>query len=611
MSAAAPVVSVIMPTFRQAELLPRAVASLMRQTLSAWTLTIVDDGSPDETAAVAARFLRDPRVRYVRLRENQGLGAAANTGLRHATAPFVAYLPSDDVYDPEHLASLLEAAGSRPAAMAVSGVRYGGRSSLGAPEGFPLQLAQVLHRRTADRWIERRVLESDDLDRLFWSRLARRGPVVRTGRVTCEWSQHAGQRTRAIRESLDGGLNTFRARYGVRTPLRFHSSDGWPVDEEALYARFRSRPPPTGAGGLRILLVGELGFHPERILAFEELGHRLFGLWIDDPLGPQTVGPLPFAHVADLRRRAWRDDVRRIRPDVIYALLGWRAVPLVHEVVTANTGIPVVWHFKEAPQRCAARGTWGMLAEIESRADAVVHASALEREWIEAAIPGACRAPGRSLVLDGELVKREWLDGRPARRLSQEDGEVHTVVLGRPLGLDPEVVGALGEAGVHLHLHGLVRAPGPGGEWRSWLGRARRASPGRVHVHPHVDQRGWVRDLSRYDAAWLHRFRSENGGDLAAATWDDLNLPGRIPALVAAGLPLLQRETPGALVATQDLVRERGIGLLYRDTDDLCATLGDPGALEAARRATWAQREDFTFDAHAPRLVDLFRSVAR
>ena len=46
--------------------------------------------------------------------------------------------------------------------------------------------------------------------------------------------------------------------------------------------------------------VGALAFNPERVLALEERGHRLFGLWTDDGLGAHTVGPLPFGHVTDV-----------------------------------------------------------------------------------------------------------------------------------------------------------------------------------------------------------------------------------------------------------------------------------------------------------------------
>jgi hypothetical protein len=60
--------------------------------------------------------------------------------------------------------------------------------------------------------------------------------------VTCEWTDHPGQRHKAIRESFDGGLNVFRHRYNVTRPLRFPSTDSGYRDEVAPYRRFRERP---------------------------------------------------------------------------------------------------------------------------------------------------------------------------------------------------------------------------------------------------------------------------------------------------------------------------------------------------------------------------------
>ncbi|MDP8971442.1 MAG: glycosyltransferase family 2 protein [Actinomycetota bacterium] len=622
-----PQVSVIMPTFEQVSFLGRAVGSLLRQTRADWELIIVDDGSHDDTAAVVKPFLADPRISCQPLADNRGLGAALNVGLAAARAPLIAYLPSDDLYDPGHLGALL-ACFDDEVVLAWSGMRHhGDRVALGPADGLPLQLVQVMHRLSRQRWVERDELESDDLERLFWSSLRDHGRFSGSGSVTCEWVDHPGQRHKAIRESCDGGLNVFRSRYRVATPLRFHSSDSWPVDEVALYRRFRERPPtPPAADGLTILLVGELAYNPERVLALEERGHRLYGLWTPDGLGANTVGPLPFGHVTDLPRHDWRRAVRQVRPDVIYGLLNWRAVPFAHAVLDADTGVPFVWHFKESPARCLRRGTWPQLVDLCTRSDAQVYSSPEELAWFQSALPGRLD-PQRCLVLDGDLPKRDWftgqrrltgqrrstghrLTGQVGARLSSRDGQLHTVALGRPLGIDPPLVGGLAAADVHLHLYGQVRAPGPKGDWLGWLDQARRLAPRHLHLHPHVDQRGWVRELSRYDAGWLHRVRSSNQGDLAAASWDDLNYPARIPPLMAAGVPLLQQRSPGCVVAAQRLVERLGIGILYDDVDDLAAQLRDDDAQRRRRRAVDAHRDEFTFDHHVDRLVDLFRTVA-
>ena len=86
-------VSVIIPAYNRAHRLPDAIESVLRQCHTDVELVVVDDGSVDDTRAVVSRY--GDVVRYVH-QENRGVGAARNTGLRHATKEFVAFLDSDD-----------------------------------------------------------------------------------------------------------------------------------------------------------------------------------------------------------------------------------------------------------------------------------------------------------------------------------------------------------------------------------------------------------------------------------------------------------------------------------------------------------------------------------
>jgi hypothetical protein len=605
-----PAVTVLVPAFQHAAFLPRALGSLLAQDRTDWQAWVLDDGSTDGTSEVLHSWTSDSRISTIGWTDNRGLGATLNAGLDRAEADVVAYLPADDVWYPDHLAALLEGLTDPAATLACSGVRHHGEQrSLGAPEGFAPQLVQVAHRRAPDRWTERAEEESDDLERLMWQRLRARGALVTTGRVTCEWTDHPGQRHKAMRESFDGGLNVFRSRYGVREPLRFHSSDSGTVDEVARYQRFRECSYPPSPDGLRVLLVGELAFNPERVLALAERGHRLSGLWTSDGLGDATVGPMPFGHVTDLPGDHWPEAVSEMPPDVVHAQLNWRAVPFAHEVMRTTRGIPLLWHFKEAPQRSIVRGEWPLLADLVSTAEACLFATEEEREWFELALPGRVD-PARLGVLDGDLPKADWLAAPRSARLSAEDGAPHTVVVGRPSGLDAEWVLGIARAGVHVHLYGQVAAPGPKGAWQAWLADVRRQVPELVHVHPAVGPEDWVRELSKYDAGWLHRFTSNNGGDLRRASWDDLNSPARLPVLLAAGVPPLQQANPGHRVAVERLLREAGTGVLYADLDDLVDRLRAEVASGACAAAAWSVRDRFTYDAHADRLVDVYRAAA-
>src|SRR5947209_5721465 len=141
-----PRISVLMPTYKQEPFIRRAISSLLAQTLADWELLIVDDGSPDGTGAAVAPYLADPRVTYHRLEHNRGLGVALNWALDHSTAPLVAYLPSDDVYYADHLATLAARLSADPGAvLAYSGVRHHyNRTAPGIIDGYPLQPVQAL-----------------------------------------------------------------------------------------------------------------------------------------------------------------------------------------------------------------------------------------------------------------------------------------------------------------------------------------------------------------------------------------------------------------------------------------------------------------------------------
>jgi glycosyltransferase involved in cell wall biosynthesis len=609
-----PLVSVLMPTFNQAPFIQRALSSLQDQTLTDWELVIVDDGSSDDTRARIEPYLADSRIRYLRLNENRGLGAALNVALQATGAPMVAYLPSDDIYFRDHLASLLAALQEHQEAVLVySGVRYEVRttgvgvkdkSAPGQLEGYPLQLVQVMHQRTSDQWIEREELVTDDLERMFWQKLRKAGAFVGTNRITCQWVDHPDQRHKVIQEPF-GGINPYRSRFQVRYPLRFQATTGNLIDEVEHYRRFRERPDTTLApDGLKILLVGELAFNPERVLALEERGHRLYGLWTRDLNWFNTVGPVPFGHVEDIPRPGWREAVRRLQPDVIYALLNYNAVPFAHEVLTACPDIPFVWHFKEGPFDCIANGTLQQLIDLYKRSAGQIYINSEVRDWIDTLSPGLA-TNGLSFLLDGDLPKRDWFTGNRSPRLSEGGGGIHTVIPGNPHGIPTKLVEGLASQNIHVHLYGDFNK----GFYSSWVAEAQRLAPDHLHLHKHVGQQDWVSEFSKYDAGWLHHFKSENEGDLQKATWEDMNYPARISTLASAGVPLIQFDNAGSVVATQSLVRALDIGVFYKDAEQLGAHLRDQERMAHLRRNIWESRECFTFDYHADALIDFFRRV--
>jgi len=93
--------SVIMPTYNRANLIGKAIESVINQKYENWELLIIDDGSEDKTKQVVEKFV-DKRIKYI-YQENQERSAARNNGITHSIGEFICFLDSDDYYLPEFL----------------------------------------------------------------------------------------------------------------------------------------------------------------------------------------------------------------------------------------------------------------------------------------------------------------------------------------------------------------------------------------------------------------------------------------------------------------------------------------------------------------------------
>ena len=108
MTRAAPEFTIIVPTFDHVETLWFSLESALAQTLGDFELVVVGDGAPPRTAEIVDAFAaRDPRVRYAPNAKGARHGEAArHATLEHARGRYVAYLCDDDLWFPDHLATL-------------------------------------------------------------------------------------------------------------------------------------------------------------------------------------------------------------------------------------------------------------------------------------------------------------------------------------------------------------------------------------------------------------------------------------------------------------------------------------------------------------------------
>ncbi|MBF0557328.1 MAG: glycosyltransferase [Nitrospirae bacterium] len=97
-----PLFSVIIPTFNRADLLRRAVDSVLAQTFGNFEVIVIDNHSSDHTAEILASY-KDDRVSWHAIRNNGIIAASRNLGIRKAAGEWISFLDSDDWWHPAKL----------------------------------------------------------------------------------------------------------------------------------------------------------------------------------------------------------------------------------------------------------------------------------------------------------------------------------------------------------------------------------------------------------------------------------------------------------------------------------------------------------------------------
>jgi len=134
----APVVTVVIPTYRRPQRLRECLESLAGQSLrDAWEVVVVDDGSPTPLDGPAADFAGRLDLRVIR-QANAGPSAARNRGVAAARADLIAFTDDDCRPEPAWLAALVQAARQRPDAL------VGGNTFNGLPDEFFASASQLI-----------------------------------------------------------------------------------------------------------------------------------------------------------------------------------------------------------------------------------------------------------------------------------------------------------------------------------------------------------------------------------------------------------------------------------------------------------------------------------
>jgi glycosyltransferase involved in cell wall biosynthesis len=214
-------VGVVICCYRQAEFLEDAIESVRKQQQPVSEIVLIDDGSPDHTAEVAARY---PDVRYV-WQTNQGVSAARNRGIRETRSRYLVFLDADDRLLPNHLeASLAAFAGHPDAAFVCGDYRWFGAAGRAhyhdctpRPDHFGALLRFNFIGPPHTVMFKRDILEAvggfrpglgHTQDQELYLRIARGYPIFCHHEVVAEYRHHPQQRSEDYRRMLVHAIAT-------------------------------------------------------------------------------------------------------------------------------------------------------------------------------------------------------------------------------------------------------------------------------------------------------------------------------------------------------------------------------------------------------------------
>jgi glycosyltransferase involved in cell wall biosynthesis len=274
-----PLVSVVIPCFNHAHFLPQAIDSVRRQSYPAIELIVVDDGSSDDTAAMARRLGADRVIRQ----PNRGLSAARNTGLAAARGDLVICLDADDELIDDAVASGVAALRRRPDAAVIAAYcllidEDGHALPSNPPEVDGTDVYAELLRRnfiwTPGAAIFRRaallrvggfpVDVSPAADYAVYLAFAREGRLVVDSRVAVRYRQHGANMSRDGAAMLRAALTVLRRERrhltpGYRRPFKAGWRDwsayyGEQIVEQLRFEWRADRRPRVLVAGARVLL---------------------------------------------------------------------------------------------------------------------------------------------------------------------------------------------------------------------------------------------------------------------------------------------------------------------------------------------------------------------
>ena len=198
-------VTVLIPTFNRAKFIGEALASVFAQTYEDYQVVVVDDGSTDETETVLQPWLS--KIRYFK-KDNGGPSSARNFGIRHSGTAYIAFLDSDDRWEPTFLDVAMQLIRQNPALGLVTAAHVVEPEGVKRPKipesrlegnlyprlfqnNFVTTSAVVVQRECFDTvgLFNEELRQAGDYD--MWLRIAQAYPIAFVKEYLCRYGSHS------------------------------------------------------------------------------------------------------------------------------------------------------------------------------------------------------------------------------------------------------------------------------------------------------------------------------------------------------------------------------------------------------------------------------------
>lgn len=125
-------ISIVVPVYQAERFITETIENVQKQSYENWELLLVDDCSSDESCAVIEKKASaDSRIRLIRQDKNQGAAQARNCGIRNASGRYLCFLDSDDLWEPDKLATELAFMREKEAGFVFTGYEFADENGKG------------------------------------------------------------------------------------------------------------------------------------------------------------------------------------------------------------------------------------------------------------------------------------------------------------------------------------------------------------------------------------------------------------------------------------------------------------------------------------------------